>query len=149
MTRGVAALPGACGGVAGVVAVPGVGSEGVVGVLGDGGVVVGGVGVAGAGVAVVGCPGVIGAGAGGGAPGCAGGVAGCGGAGGWAKSSVDASVAVRIAAAAAITSGRGEIWKVITLCGARREPRPAASAHGANAATPCAVSASTTPPGTV
>jgi hypothetical protein len=108
-TRGVAPVP-ALGGVVGVVVVPGDGSEGFVGVLGDGVAVVGGIGVAG--VGAVGCPGVIAGGAGGGAPGWAGGVAGCAGAGGCAKSSVDASVTVR-RAVTAITNGRGEIGEVM------------------------------------
>jgi len=80
-TRGVAAAVPAFGAVVGVVAVPGVGSDGFVGVLGDGVVVVGGVGEAGA-VGVDGCPGVIAGGAGAGAPGCAGRAAGWAGAGG-------------------------------------------------------------------
>jgi hypothetical protein len=111
-TRGVAPVPGARGTPAGVVAVPGDGSDGVAGVVGDGGAVVGGAGVEGVGVA--GCAGVMGAGAGDGVPGCAGGVAGCAGAGGWPKSSADASVTLRIAVARPTTSGRYERREVMT-----------------------------------
>jgi hypothetical protein len=62
MTRGVAPAFGVCGALLGVVVVPGDGSDGFVGVFGDGGAVVGvGVaGVPGAGVGVVGVVVVVG-----------------------------------------------------------------------------------------
>ena len=112
-TRGVAPAVPAFGAVVGVVAVPGVGSDGFVGVLGDGVVVVGGVGDTGA-AGVDGWPGVIAGGAGAGAPGCAGRAGGWAGAGGWAKSSAAPSVKARRVVAAALASSRGEVEEVIS-----------------------------------